>query len=267
MGTTSTPEGDGFCERLARQDLRFGPTFLAAMALSMTAYADAIGPVEPRTDCPRGAHSVEIGGGHGHFAACAPSLAREDWPCTDGRRIEVRGLVLSSRFVGPEWDGRRGPMPPEMRSMGNHYLVAEEPCDAPADAPLVQAPEAARGEGTIGTGAMSAAGLPMGCQRVCVWVLDEAFACAPPAPPPPPPTPTPARAATPSAPVSGCNCASAPRGDTGAVFVAIAVACVTLRRQRSRGRRAPPAREAPARPHRPLGVATSSSPRAPSSRA
>lgn len=206
---------------------------LGASLFASSAHADVLGPVAPRTDCPRGSRSEEVGGGHGHFAACVPNLAREDWACTDGRRIEVVGLEIGTRHVGPVWDGRRGPMPPEMRSMGTDYVVVEGVCDPAPSAAVVEGFVMPAGVGTVG--APAAQGIPVGCQRVRVWIPDDGFRCAPADPTPPPITPSTSPAApAPASPASpaGCGCSAARTTGPTALWWTGAMALAFLLRRR-----------------------------------
>lgn len=208
---------------------------LCVLFVASSAHADVLGPAEPRTDCPRGSRSEEVGSGHGHFAACVPNLAREDWACADGRRIEVVGLELGTRHVGPEWDGRRGPMPPEMESMGTDYVVVEGICDPAPDAAVVESFVMPSGIGSLG--APPAQGVPIGCQRVRVWIPDAGFRCVhpEPAPPPPPPIPPSTAAAPARGPQAACGCSAArPTGPAAAWWTAAMALAFLLRRRRAR---------------------------------
>jgi hypothetical protein len=239
-GARSRPDPQRVAAKHAsRSALAVVATLVATGALVPVARADAIGVPTQRTDCPVGARSALAGDGHSMTTYCAPNLAFGDWPCVDGRRLDVVGLHISSRRVSPEWDGRRGPMPPELADQIRELAVADGPCTADAAAPIVELPAeiALRPEREGSLEGPPSSLVPPGCQRVRVWISDPAFACPRPEPVDPRVVSSPAASPSPPPRSNGCACATVaprPASSLGAGWIALLLLVVRVAAGRKR---------------------------------
>lgn len=213
---------------------------LIVVGVVPTARADVIGAL-PIIDCPRGAYASASGGGHGAFAYCAPALAVRDAACVEGRRTEVVGLDIGSRHVSPEWDGRRGPMPAEVAALGRDVVVVNGACEPAADAPVLDGGDVPEPSGPPGLAPPTPL-LPVGCQRVLVWIDDPTHTCS--AAPAPAPSTAPSPSTSPSPTPSTCAClvaTPAPRPPLAGTLAAVAALAVRrLSRRWTRARSAAP---------------------------